>query len=246
MINLGILSSSGLASYIKKVTKDGATALWLLNETSGSTATDSIGTVNLTYRNSPTLNVAGPGTKDLAAAVTFNGSPENAFSDDSATFTTAAAGAWSIETWVKFTDTSQNRFAFVVRGDQGIEQRVTGMLFVNRGGVAGEIGLRSVTDGGLGFTINSANTFNDGNWHHLCGTAAAAGAMKLYVDGVLQASSTQLRNTGVNQRSITVASNRSGLTTYTDYFTGTAAACAYYPLELTSAQVTKHDQLGRK
>jgi trimeric autotransporter adhesin len=245
MIPLGILAG-GAAGYIDQVVKDGAIALWLLNETSGTTATDSIGVRNLTYRNSPTLNVAGPGTKDLSAAATFNGTNENAFGANSTTFTTRASDAWSIEVWVKWTNTSSNRFAFVVRNSDATEARVTGMLFVNRGGFPGEIGLRSVTDGGFGFTINSTNTFNDGNWHHLAGTAAAGGAMRIYVDGVLQAFSTQLRNTASAQRSITVASNRTGSTSYVDYFPGSVAACAYYPLELTAAQVAKHYDLGTK
>jgi len=47
---------AGTAGYVSIVTQDGATALWELNETSGTTATDSIGTNTGTYQPTVTLN----------------------------------------------------------------------------------------------------------------------------------------------------------------------------------------------
>ncbi len=44
---------------------------------------------------------------------------------------------------------------------------------------------------GVGTTIESTSNINDGSWHHIVATRVnASGAMKLYVDGVLQATGT--------------------------------------------------------
>jgi Hint domain len=62
----------GETYYDQELTYDGATNLWKLNETSGTTAADSIGSNTGTYKNSPTLNQTSP-------VITVLGTPQIAF-----------------------------------------------------------------------------------------------------------------------------------------------------------------------
>src|SRR5215467_3580288 len=60
-----------MSAYSDKVIADGAVAYWRLNETSGTTAVDSIGGNNGTISGSVTLNQPG-GTSDGDRAMQFN------------------------------------------------------------------------------------------------------------------------------------------------------------------------------
>lgn len=94
---------------------------------------------------------------------------------------------FSIACWIKTTATG------------GVGQWYNGKGFVDAEvpGVAKDFGLALVGNkaafgvGAADFTITSTNSVNDGNWHHLVATLdTGSGAMKLYVDGLLQASGT--------------------------------------------------------
>lgn len=229
--------------YRQTVINDGATGLWLLNETSGSTANDEIGSYDLTYLNTPTFNASGIGL-NVPQSVEFNGTDENAKGDNSATYTSTSAGNWSLECWIRFTTTSTSRTPLMVRDTAGTAQTVTGAIIVNNVTV-GVISAQAVSSSVTIIQLNSSGGFNDGAWHHVVATSASGGAFKLYVDGVEQASSTTTRNSTSSQRSVTVASNRSGVSSYIQYFPGSIAACAVYLSTLSLGQIENHYQIGK-
>ena len=70
--HLNAYDTLGLSSYLQETVYNSAVNLWELNETSGTSAVDSVGTNTGTYENSPTLNQS-------SAVITVLGSPSIAW-----------------------------------------------------------------------------------------------------------------------------------------------------------------------
>ncbi len=232
----------GDLNYVATVLADGPLGFWLLNETSGTTAATQIGSDTLTYQNAPTLGAVGPSVS-IPAAVTLNGTDENAYSNNSATFTTTAASAWSWEVWFKSTSASSSLSLGVVRDTAGTGTTVTCGMLINFSGTA--LTGFSVDTGGATIAISGGTGVNDGNWHHAVLTAVAAGTMTLYLDGTSVASSASGRSNTSSQRSINVGSNRSGVSAWLQWFPGSLAAAAYYNTALTGTRITAHYNAGK-
>jgi len=228
--------------YRNRVLQDNPVAFWMLDDISGSTADDAMNAVDLTYNNSPNLYTLGP-SFNLPRAVQMNGSDENATSANSATFTRAASENWSLECWLQYTSTSNSLAAVYVRNTDALFNTVTGGIICNNT-TAGVISAQTPSAAGS-IQINSGSGFNDGQWHHVVVTSASGGNLTLYVDGTSVASSGTSRNTTSSQRSITVGSNRTGVSSYIQYWPGSLAAVAYYNTTLSSTQVTAHWNAGK-
>jgi hypothetical protein len=239
---LAWINVSLTSPYVSEVLHDTPVGFWLLDETTGTTATDLAGSYNLTYLNTPTLGDPGP-SYNIPKGVTFNGSTQNAKGDNSATFTSSASASWSMETWIRYTSSTNTLNPFAVRNHTPSQASVTGNFIVNNT-TTGVISVQSTDSTGNVIQLNSAGGFNNGAWHHVVATATSGGALVLYVNGVNVASSSTARNTTSSERSITVGSNRNGITTYIQYFPGSIAACAYYNYALTPTQVFNHYKRG--
>lgn len=230
--------------YKTEALSDSPVGLWMLDDLSGSTADDAAGSYDLTYANSPNLNALGA-SFNIPYSVEFNGSDENAAGANSATFTNSSSGTWSLECWLAYTSTSTSLTPLMVRNTDGTSAGVTGAIIVNNT-TAGVISAQTFNAAGSGFIqLNSASGFNDGKWHHVVATATSGGAFRLYVDGTDVANSTAARNTTSSQRSITVASNRTGVASYIQFFPGYIAGCAYYSTALSATVVTDHYNAGK-
>ena len=246
---LGIVASSNAPRYVPIVLADNPIGFWLLNETSGTTMTDSsTSAINGTYYNTPTLNQSGTGG-GISASVSFDGaSSENAYTALSSTYLINAGSNWSIEIWFKDNSTvvSSIETFFTCRGDVGYARDVLGLFTLNNGS-AGRIQVLSATNTGIeGDTlVLGYDRSPDTNWHHVAATAASGGALKLYLDGAEVASTTTARWTGtnVNKRAV-MASNWSG-TAGLQYLTGNLAAAAVYNTTLSASQVLAHYNAGK-
>lgn len=223
--------------YVQTVLSDSPVGFWMLDESAGSTAFDEAGSYNLTYNNAPTLGVAGPSV-GISKAVTFNGTNQTASGNNSSVFTNSASGNWSLEIWLKYTSSSTSISPLFVRNTDGVTNSVTGGIICNNITV-GVISALAATAGGT-LQINSGGGLNDGNWKHVVVTAETAGSLRLYINGTEVASSSTGRNTTSSQRSITVASNRTGVSSFLQFFPGSLAACAVYNTTLTQARVLAH------
>lgn len=230
--------------YRNEALSDSPVGLWMLDDLSGSTADDAAGSYDLTYNNSPALNSLGA-SFNIPYSVEFNGSNQNAKGDNSATYTNSASGNWSIECWIAYTSTSTSLTPLMVRNTDGSATGFTGAIIVNNSTV-GVISAQTFNAAGTAIIqLNSASGFNDGKWHHVVATATSGGAFRLYVDGTEVANSASARNTTSTQRSITVGSNRTGVATYSQYFPGYIAGCAYYSTALSATVVTDHYNAGK-
>jgi hypothetical protein len=237
---LGIMASSRpfAKDYQGVVLADNPIGFWMLNETSGSTGDDlTANNNNMTFRNSPTLNVS-TGLSGVTKAITFNGTDQVADTAIVATFNTNANSAWSSELWFKTTSTTSFASPGVWKGTGDVE---TAAFFFNVGG-SGKVGVRAMDSAGSGFILieNATGTYNDGNWHYLCATSVSTGNMTLYVDGVSVASTSTARY-GTNQnKQITAGANATAETSFANYFNGSLAAVAVYSTTLSGTQITKH------
>jgi PKD repeat protein len=232
------ISSATAASnpYLTDVAGDGASDLWPLNETTGSTAYDWAGFTDLTEGSGVNNGAtSGPISGDSSTAATFNGS-----SSGSASTTTAVPGpnTFTAEAWIKTTTRSGGKI--VGFGDQTRPNSSSSYdrhVYMDNSGHL----IFGVYNNGT-YTITSSKTYNNGAWHHIVAELSGAG-MALYVDGAL---------VGQNQGT-TVGQPYNGywrvggdnLNSWpsrpsSNWFSGSIADVAIYPTALTITQVQKH------
>jgi hypothetical protein len=237
-----------LVSYSEVVLADNPIGFWLLNEASGSTATDSsTSSINATYNNTPTLNQTGP-SGAISKSVFFDGaSSENAVTALSSTYAINAGSNWSMDIWFKDNSTvvSSIETFFTWRGDVSYARDVLGLFTLNNGS-AGRIQILSSTNTGFdGDTlVLGYDRSPDTNWHHVAATAVSGGALKLYLDGAEVASTTTARWTGTNVNKRAVIGSNWNTSTGIQYLTGNLAAGAVYNTTLSASRVLAHYNAG--
>ncbi|MGN6426983.1 MAG: LamG-like jellyroll fold domain-containing protein [Leifsonia sp.] len=178
-----VASSASAGTYGDAVSSSGASAYWRLNEPSGVTAFDHIGTNDLLAQPGVTRNQAGPVSGVPAAA--FNGT-----SNGWASTRTAAAGpqTFTIEAWFRTTTGSGGKIIgfgnSISNGwnsssyDRHIYMDNSGRLFFG-------------VYPGSQKTINSPGSYKNGAWHQVVASLGSNG-MRLYVDGAQVASRTDV------------------------------------------------------
>lgn len=161
---------------------------WRLNESGGTTATDSSGNaLDLTYHGTSTFGATGPLTKSTSGkAVTFNGTTQYADHADTASLDFGAATAFSLAIWFK-TSTKQDK-ALISKG-QAISGSEAGYELYLRSSGSGQLQFATAGAGGanqIAFAYGTA--YNDSVWHLIVATRTTGGAMAIYYDGALVAS----------------------------------------------------------
>ena len=95
--------------------------------------------------------------------------------------------AVAISAWVQTTEPNYAAIAFCARGDSATSARLAILLNFNTADGKVTIGARSNDDDGLK-SVKSTSVVNDGNRHHIVGVVDyAAGWLKVYIDGKLEA-----------------------------------------------------------
>jgi hypothetical protein len=216
----------GTGSYSQVVEGDGPVHYWRLNQSGASTQPDSIASLDGTP--------SGGGSLTSVAGATGDGDPALAFSN--AALTLAGVGdlpvgsaARSVEFLYKGTNTSkQTVFSYGVAS----ATRRSFAVAVNQGG-NGTIGIWTWSD-----DHSTAVVVNDGDWHHIVVTyAAAASEVLLYVDGVLEDTYSLggTLNTGTTDALISGDYHTGAFPV-----TGSVDEIAVYDSVLSGAQVTDH------
>ncbi len=169
-----ILSESGLIHYYE------------LDETSGTTAADSKGVLNGTHggSNSVTVNQVGIPAGGKSVLYLGNaGSTASSYTQISTGFATGGTGV-TIEAWVYLSETvTENKT--IASHSSGSTFGVT--LYLASGRIP-----KFFAGDGSGHTITADGAISTGAWHHIVGVAPTSGAMKLYVDGVVQTTTISL------------------------------------------------------
>lgn len=235
---IGIIASSKAVSknYWDTIVDDGAYSAFKYDETTGSTVADFINALGMTGYGTYTLNQTGPGITDVTKAISYNGSTgyHQTTSGDKSNYNVAPNGSWAVECWLKTTTASLSQ-AITVRGGD-----ILCGLYLSAYS-AGKITATSNDFGGGELSITGTTTVNDGNWHHIVGTAQSGGSFYLYIDGVEDAITATARKSTTANRSIGVGAN---IAVPTQFLNGTVAAPAFYTSYLTSTQVLSHYTKG--
>lgn len=174
-----LLERAGLASsaYAQEVAADGPVHWWRLDEAGGTVAYDQIGDLDLTAIESPTLGEATLLSRDPGAAMLTDDPADGVATRGPIPVT---AGPLSIEAVVKLTSEGVPICGFATE-----VQGIGFDLFASE-----TIGFEVSKSAGVFAQCPSTVDYTDDATHHLCGTWASDGTMKIYVDGVDRTSGT--------------------------------------------------------
>jgi len=236
-----ILSFSQTSGYKNLVLADGAVGYWRLGETSGTQATDELGTNHGTYTNTPTLGSNGVLSGDTDTSVTFTAAnSEYVTMGDVLDF--ERTDPFSLECWFKInTPGLTDRLIAKINFSSPFE----GYQIVNH--ASGYMRFDLINGSGNNITVITVATgFDDGEWHHVVltydGSSSAAG-VNIYVDGVdepLTITADTLSATTLTTNALTIIS-MNGAGSYSDT---TVDEAAIYDIELTQPQAEHHYNVG--
>ncbi len=210
-------------------------------EVAGSTTVDSAGGNNGTLVGTPTPT-RGPG-RIGNGALSFTGDGLYNMTNESAVqltsnLATSLGGTSTLDVWINTTQVGSNTHS-QAPAITGVDQ-TGGTNDINWGSLnaSGQIGIFVGDTSG----IYSTNPVNDGQWHNVALTRdASTGVIQVYVDGVLNGSTTSSTGTKTSQFSLlgalsVVASNG---TTFTgaNFFNGSLDELRIYNRVLTAAEI---------
>lgn len=237
-----------LARYPRTVLNDHPMDYFRLDETSGTTAYDYAGGLNGAYTN-VLLGQAGYSTNEPSQlAATFGSlNPVDSFVGQVPSYLnfstpTNQSAEFSIEGWVNGGYGQSLDAGIITLGyGNGGEQ-----FNLDTGGKDPAHDYRFfVRDAGGNVYAATANSApNDNQWHHVVGVCDEPnGSVRLYVDGVLSASTSIKTNVGLLASStpLSIGSRQSGAgTPHDSQFTGSIDDVAVYSYALSSSQVQAH------
>jgi hypothetical protein len=211
------LSGPSASPYRDVVLRDGASAYWRLDETSGTTAKSLIGNYPGTISGGVTRNQ--PGGVVGNPAMQFNGTTGKILTAANVTIPVVA----TVEAWMKILGgTTQAAFSTRQTGQIGVP-----IFFGTDGSHA------LVYSSELGFVFGT-RIISGQQWHHVVCVLTATGAT-LYVDGVSDTTVTATRSTA-SGGPVGIGYEIIGPT----FFNGSIDEVAIYPIPLTAAQVAAH------
>jgi hypothetical protein len=230
--------ASGCLAYQGLMKAYGASYYWPLNEASGTTARDVIGTNTGTYVNSPTLKQGGfSNVRNMAASFVTASSQQITTTTSSNTPINI-----SVMIWFKTTTTSGGvliQFSNSQTGSPGDYDR---HIYMQNSGI-----INWGVYPGSTKVVSSTSALNDGNWHMAIGTIGSSG-QTLYIDG----------NAPITVATVTTAQSYSGwwrvaygaISGWPNmptnlYFTGTLSSPAIFSSQLTTAQAAKLYAVGK-
>jgi hypothetical protein len=223
----GLLSLFSLAGYSEAILEDEPLAYWRLDEVQLATVFDAAGgeegPYNGTYVGGPVLNdtpgplVGGAGAARFADATSYVdlGAPDGL----------KLQGDLTIELWVNIASTDAGRLVFA---DDPYYVVVTSTGKVQFGHDDNNVSTPSQT-------LTSATTLTPGTWYHVaCVRDASEQRLRIYVDGVLDASGTYVGDPGGAAFGLTL--NSAG----GQHQDGSLAHVAIYDQALTEARIQEH------
>ena len=226
---VSITMPTSVDPYVTAVIDDNASNYWRLNS-SGTTQLDYAGSLNQTNAGTTTGTGALTGDNALVFPGTTSGQSGTTSSITGPTTFTA-------EAWFKTTTTSGGKIVGFGGSSTGNSGSYDRHVYMDN---SGRITF-GVYPGGVQ-TVRSANSYNDGQWHHVV-ASLSSGGMQLYLDGL---------RVGANA-SVTSAQEYSGfwriggdnLNGWTNipssfYFNGSIDEVAIYPTALSGAQIRDH------
>lgn len=229
------------SSYEAEVRADAPVAWWRLGDpAAAATILDSIGTAHLTVLR----DAMGVGA-DLGSAGLVVRDPDTAMTvtdlAGSATGAQRTGGVLTtapltVETIYKGTETDG-----ILVGQLAADESEGFMLTVGISGTAGRVRFFAVTAAGVSF-VESTVAVNNGNPHHIAGTWAADGTLKVYVDGSDVTSGAASRAVATFVKTHVIFLGGGITTTILDSLTGVHDEPAFYSTALSAARIAAHYQ----
>lgn len=208
-------------SYAAEVTEDSPLVYYKLDETSGTTATATIGTTNGTHT-SVTVNQATALNENRASA-SFNGTSSFSSAGNVYEGTTNQ----TVEAWVYPTSVS---------GTRGIVSKISTTRGFSLELVNGKASFRLINSAGVTETVTGTTTLSINTWYHVVGVRnSTTGKISIYVNGQEEANAT-LSGTAIGTSTTAFYIGRSAAT----YFAGRIDEVAVYTAALAPARITAH------
>ena len=230
-----VLPTRPTDAYGAAVWDDRPDVYWRHDETSGTAAIDTT-TTDPSGVYSAGVQLGQPGSPAATAgrSVTLPGGPQTVV----ASGPTSNPTVFSLETWIRTDTTTGGRIiGFGNNGTGGTSGSYDRHVYMFNDGR-----LRFGVWTGSAAVIDTPNSYNDGQWHHLVATQGPAG-MALYVDGTLVGTHAPVTPQPYDGHWRIGSDNTWGGASTND-FTGSVDETAIYPTVLTAADVQQHWTLG--
>jgi PKD repeat protein len=227
-----VASTDSGGAYSDAVTADSPGSYWPLNESSGTSSFDHVGFTDLQFGAGVTRGATGPLTGVTAS--TFDGAADGFGSTQTAV---PGPDTFTAESWVRTTSTQGGKILGFGDSATGTSSSYDRHVYMDNSGHV----WFGVYPGGVQ-TVNSAASYNDGQWHHIVASLGSNG-MRLYVDGKVVGSRDDVTSgQSYNGYWRVGGDNLNGWSSQpsSNFLNGDIAQVAIYPNVLTKAQVINH------
>ncbi|MEM7166559.1 MAG: LamG-like jellyroll fold domain-containing protein, partial [Planctomycetota bacterium] len=224
IVATGGVSYPGTVS--EQLTTHSPVAQWSFDETSGTTASDSAGSYDGTYVNTPTLGVEGVEGGNTAAQ--FDGSTEYvSVGHDNA----LNMSDGTIQLWFKADTLDGSGSNYLFTKNAGGANAGDVAIFVQNGELKAWI-----EDGSSTYNLNPGTTVTTGEWHHVSLSFGSNGA-ELYYDGALVDSDATTTGMTGNTHDIAIGA-RDDYGSISGHFDGAIDQVAMIATQLSSSQIS--------
>ncbi len=223
------------SGYAASVLADSPANFWRLGEASGSTGVDLAGKDDLGIMPGVTFGAAGAVTGESNTAAAFNGTTSGvAFNPTLA----KRPNVFSTEAWFRTNTLSGGGIIGYGNSQSGVSSDYDRVVYMSNLGRL----YFGVQQDGIRQTINTAASYNNNQWHHVVSTLGPNG-MQLFVDGVLQASRTDVTTARPIDAYWRIGGDNLGNWTQrptSRYLNGQVDEVAIYPTVLPLSRVQAH------
>ncbi len=229
-----VWSAAGADAYRAAVMADSPVAYWRLGETSGTTASDEIGSHSGSYINNPTLGVNGPMAGQPAVQLSAASVRRAEVTDRAALDIT---GVVTLEAWVKSSGSYANNRGVIGKYLGAGDQR-SFAIYVDG-------------NGRIGFVISRLGTFASARaltgatilgtgWRHIVAVYQPSTRMEIFINGASDTFTESSVPVSIFSGSAPLwLGAQFDLNTIT-HFDGSLAECAIYPTALSPARIAAH------
>jgi PKD repeat protein len=227
-----VSSTNSGGPYGDSVSADDPDAYWPLDESSGALGFDHVGFTDLSLQSGVSRGASGP--VPGATASTFSGNGTGFGATQSAI---TGPNTFTVESWIRTTTNRGGKIIGFGASNTGNSSSYDRHVYMDN---SGRIWF-GVYPGGVR-TVNSSGTYNNGQWHQIVASLGSNG-MRLYVDGVLVGSRTDVTTAqGYNGYWRVGGDNLNSWSSQptSNYFQGDIGQVAIYPSVLSRSDVIDH------
>jgi hypothetical protein len=204
---------------------------WKLNETTGNVFLDYMG-----LNNASSTDIPAPVTAVVAGGQRFDGISDRITAPRIADYDFAANSSFTFEAWIKHLPVAPAQEQII--GRKATDNSTTLFMgFDNSSNLA--FNVRSST--GESFTVIGNSDLHNDTWHHVVGVKDGVNnQLKIYVDGVLENSTSASYGSGFNSASAAMTIGWRNISGDNRFFKGRMDEVAVYNIALDDATILQH------